>query len=488
MTEPSAEAPRSTGRARLSTNAAWLFLAQVVVVVIGLIVTIAVSRLLGPEELGRWRFAQALFAYGLTLTDVGLSVLAIRELARSRGAAVAIYGFPIVVVQLLAALVVYGLIVGIMLASSLPGPTKLVTMALGLAVFPQALSMAHVLQAHERMELVARIRIINQALAGLAGLAGLALSRHLLALVAPIIVVTLLTDAWVAYRVHSDHGVRFAVPSARQLFGLVGEGAPFLLSSLALLVIFNADAILLEVMRGERELGWYAASYSPASQLLLLGGPLVAAAYPRLAALSAAPERSLALLRLLLGLLGALILPLALGGAVLADKVVAFLYGSGYEPSVPVLVILMGLPVIGYYNMCLMQSISAAGRQKTVMRITFLTAAVNVAANLVLIPTAGIVGAAAAMLVGESTAAVAYTIVEARQGRVVILDFVSSLPAAAFMALVILLMRMLFEVALIPAVVVGAGTYLITLLAFPTPVTRFALSWARAHLRRTGLA
>jgi PST family polysaccharide transporter len=477
--------PSVRPRARLSTNAAWLFLAQLVVVAIGLIVTIAISRLLGPVELGRWRFAQALFAYGLVFTDVGLSVLAIRELARTRGAAAATYGFPVILVQLAAALGVYALIVVAMLASDLPDRTKLVTAALGLAIFPQALSMAHVLQAHERMELVARIRILNQALSGVAGLAGLIVTRDLLALVVPLFVTTLATDVWIAYRVRRDHGVPFTLPSLQRLVRLAGEGTPFLLSSLALLLIFNADAILLEIFRGERDLGWYAASYSPASQLLLLGGPLVAAAYPRLAALAVAPDQGLRLLKLLLAMLGALILPIALGGAVLADKIVAFLYGAGYEPSVPVLVILMGLPAIGYYNMSLMQSISARGHQPTVMVISFVTAAVNIAANLILIPTAGIVGAATAMLIGEATAAIAYTGVVVRQERsVVLLDYFSSLPAATFMALVVLLVRLSFDVDLIPAIALGAATYLAAAIGFPTPATRFGIMWLRTRLRR----
>lgn len=474
---------RIKSRRRLSTNAAWLLLAQLVVVSIGLIITIAISRLLGPEELGRWRFAQALFAYGLVFTDVGLSVLAIRELARTRGAAVATYGFPIIVVQLAAATITYTLIVIVVLASDLPDPTKLVTAALGLAIFPQALSMAHVLHAHERMELAARIRILIQAVSGVVGLAGLFLTRDLLALIAPLIVITLVTDGWIAYRVHRDYGVRFTLPSLGRLVRLAGEGMPFLLSSVALLLIFNADAILLEIFRGERELGWYAAAYSPASQLLLLGGPLMTAAYPRLAALAATSEQGLTLLKLLLGVLGGLILPIALGGAVLADKVVAFLYGAGYEPSVPVLVLLMGLPTIGYYNMGLMQAMSARGHQPTVMVISFAAAAINIGANLILIPTGGIVGAAIAMLIGEAGAAIAYSAILAYRDRsVVVLDYLSSLPAASFMAVLVLLARLSFDVDLIPAIALGAAAYLITIVAFPTPAARFGRRWLRMRL------
>jgi O-antigen/teichoic acid export membrane protein len=46
-TAPAAASPR------LSRSAAWLLLAQAVAIASGLLVTVAISRILGPEELGR---------------------------------------------------------------------------------------------------------------------------------------------------------------------------------------------------------------------------------------------------------------------------------------------------------------------------------------------------------------------------------------------------------------------------------------------------
>jgi O-antigen/teichoic acid export membrane protein len=117
------------------------------------------------------------------------------------------------------------------------------------------------------------------------------------------------------------------------------------------------------------------------------------------------------------------------------------------------------------------------------MVISFAAAAINIGANLILIPTAGIVGAAIAMLIGEAGAAIAYSAILAYRDRsVVVLDYLSSLPAASFMAVLVLLARLSFDVDLIPAIALGAATYLITIVAFPTPAARFGRRWLRMRL------
>ncbi len=163
----------------------------------------------------------------------------------------------------------------------------------------------------------------------------------------------------------------------------------------------------------------------------------------------------------------------------------AFLYGAGYESSVPVLMVLLGLPAIGYYNTALMQSLSAAGHQQTVMRISFLTAAANIALNLFLIITLGIVGAAIAMILAELVAAAAYSVALSRRlDAVVIGDYLSTLPAAAFMALVVLLARFAFDAPLLVAIAIGAVTYAISLAIFSTPASRLVLGLLRQSWHR----
>jgi O-antigen/teichoic acid export membrane protein len=459
-------------------------LAQAIAIASGLLVTVAISRILGPEELGRWRFVFALFSYALVFADLGLTSLAIREIAR-RPAAASDYGYPVALLQVAMAGLTYAVIVaGTQLAPIAEG-TKELAAVFGLVVFPQAMSMAYVLQATERMGLVARIRIGLQAASSVTGIIGLVLTEDLLALVVPMILAQVVTSALIAFRIRRDHGVRFARPSMSWLLDLLREGRPFLLSSLSLLLIFNANTIILGLMRGERELGFYAAAYALASQLFLLGGPIIVAVYPRLAALSGDPARGLAVVRPLMGALGLAILPVTFGGLVVADKVVAFLFGAGYEASVPVLMILLALPAIGYYNSGLMQTLTASGHQRTVMQISFVVAGVNISLNVILIATLGIVGAAAAMILAELAAAAAYSVaVVKRFGAVVIGDYVATLPAAGFMVVVVLLGRVVVDIPLLAAIVVGAATYALTLLVFPTPASRLVLALVRQKWRR----
>jgi O-antigen/teichoic acid export membrane protein len=469
-------------RPRLASNALWLGAAQIAVVALSFGLTLAISRWLGAASLGQWRLAQAITSYLLVFTDAGLSALAIREIARDPSRTDA-FGTPIVAVQLLAATTLFTLLVALIQLLALPTDTAWLTLLLASTVFPQTLSLGHVLQGREQMSVVAKIRMATQLASTVGGIVLLAATHQLVWVVPPILIATLAADGAMLAYVRRRFAVTVRLPKSREMLRLSRGAAPFLVSAIAIQLIMNADVLLIAAFSGVAELGLYAAPYAIVAQLLALGGPLMMAAFPRLAGTDG--PATMALLRRLCSFLGYFVLPAAIGLALTSDLVVRRLFGPAYEQSGPVLALLVSLPLFGYHNMAVGQTLGASRHQTSVMVVSLLAAGINIGMNLVLIPRFGISGAAVAVIGSEVASAVAFSFLLRRflAGQVLTAYF-QSLPSAALMAIGLIGLRQANVNELAILVAVGAPIYGLSSLVLPSFGRHFVRRLIASHGHR----
>jgi O-antigen/teichoic acid export membrane protein len=98
--------------------------------------------------------------------------------------------------------------------------------------------------------------------------------------------------------------------------------------------------------------------------------------------------------------------PIALGGCLLADRIILTVYEHSFQPSVlPLRIIIWTLPVALFFTVARTVLI-ARGRQDQLFRIAAYTATINVALNFIVIPTWGMTGAAIVSVVSESILAI----------------------------------------------------------------------------------
>jgi len=165
-----------------------------------------------------------------------------------------------------------------------------------------------------------------------------------------------------------------------------------------------------------------------------------------------------------------LAVPVAVGGWILGERLLYFLYGAGFAEGASVLAILLLVQVINVFMFLQTMSLSAMGRPRESFYATGTAAAVNIALDLTLIPLMGIEGAAVATLITMFVnAAVAYRYLS-RQISVTIErgPTLHILLAAGVMALVIILYRQFIPLSnaflVLAAVVIGAVVYGLILL------------------------
>jgi O-antigen/teichoic acid export membrane protein len=241
---------------------------------------------------------------------------------------------------------------------------------------------------------------------------------------------------------------------------LIKVSVPFALIQLTLTFNFQIDTIILQNFQSYQVIGWYNASYQFARSLLTITSALIIALPLTMAREHERDPKVVSLwyfrsvkFMVFIGL------PLAIGGALLADKIVPLVYGKSFLPASLLFAILIwDIPLLMYT--ALSGNITTAiKREKTAMFIYLMVGGFNTVTNLMLQPRYGVI-AASVITVGSETvgAALFYILFRREFGTGLSLKHLLRLALAALvMGAAILLLR---NLPLIIPVTVGTVIYL----------------------------
>ncbi|MEK6962894.1 MAG: flippase [Nanoarchaeota archaeon] len=187
-----------------------------------------------------------------------------------------------------------------------------------------------------------------------------------------------------------------ATYSLPQLKTLLFLGLPFVFNTLTYSIISYFDTLLLTSLRTLREVGLYNAALPTAMAVLYFMYAFDSVLQPLSAELyhSKKKEKLAQGLHILHKYLFICILPLVILLITHAERILQVFYGATFLPAAQALRILM-IGVL-FYAIALMNLsvLSGIGQPKTVAKIMFWAALVNVILNLIFIPFLGIAGAA----------------------------------------------------------------------------------------------
>jgi O-antigen/teichoic acid export membrane protein len=162
----------------------------------------------------------------------------------------------------------------------------------------------------------------------------------------------------------------------------------------------RVDVVLLSALAGSLAVGIYAVPYRALSAMQILPFAVLSALLPEIAGITAISNDKQLCCRMTdffysLALFPVLVITL------LARPLVLVLLGNGYTESTPVLRILIWAIIPMFVNYGLNTFLLARSHEKMFLRTTLVCAAVNVAANLILIPRFSYFAAAAVTILTE---------------------------------------------------------------------------------------
>jgi len=162
-----------------------------------------------------------------------------------------------------------------------------------------------------------------------------------------------------------------------------------------------------------------------------------------------------------------LAIPTCVGGWILGEKLLYYLYGSPFVGGIPALYFLLLVQIANVFMYLGTMSLNALNRPKDAFWVTVIAAIANILLDILLIPIMGITGAAVATLIAMTFNAVGALVL---LSRIISVKFEYTqiknfLYASGFMGIFLLFTRFFLPLsnvfAVIVVVVIGAGIYLL---------------------------
>lgn len=387
---------------RVAGSAAAGVAGKVAVLALGLVSIAITTRYLGPGGYGQVALAFSLTQLFAVVADAGLTTIVIRELAQRPERAPEVLGSALALRSGLALFSVAG---ASLAALALPYPDR-VRVAVLIAGVPLALgvltsSLTAVLLADLRGGRVAIADVLGRAaaLAAVATVAVLDLGFYAVVATAGIgAAVTLGVTARVARSVIGSRPRADRQVARGLLVAAAPVGAALALNE----AYFRADALIISLSRSYEELGQYGLAWRVSELVAVFPGVLLLAVFPVLSRyLAEGDARLRPALQAAFDVLCVLGLGLAVGGAVVAEELVRTLGGVQFADAATPLRILLCAAALGCVNGLLGNALIARGLQFATLWLNLAALALNVLANVVLVPSYGIVAAAWTAVVCE---------------------------------------------------------------------------------------
>ncbi len=419
------------GRVRLPNSAQKagpVFVANLVTRASGTLALIVVARLGGPADAGSFALATGYLAI-LTTFFLGLDDVLVREIARRPHrapwlvASYAVLRVPLTVVMCLAAL---GAMAG---AQATPAQALAMQLIIASAVLDVVAGLSQsVLLALRRPEYLvapAVLLFVLRAMAG--GLLMIAAGMVAMSVMWPVTSflagVLLARFALSAARKEGIVGRPRVVAAGARAFAVLlpGFGAVSLLSALE----YQIDVILLSLLRSPAEVGIYSSAATIMYIAALAPQAYRAAIFPEFVRLRERPRELAQAVRRAVSRMTGLGLALGLAGALLAPHVIPLIFGEKFALAVPVIRVLIWNIVFMCANVPLVRYLMATGRERDVWRALLTSALLNTAANLLLIPPYGALGAAVARLASSAVFTAIVGVLARRQAQRAVRDEVT---------------------------------------------------------------
>lgn len=399
---------RSAGRI-IARNTLWGMAAQLALKGANFVFSVLVVRTLGGEAFGQYWIVMAWAGLFSVIGDLGITQYLTREIARNPQRNEDLFWDTVSLRFILAIIATVVTVGGALLITDYSHDIILGILVFCGTYFFQILlaPLTSVLVGRERIDISSTLTVVMQVLwmifAGLFLYLGFNFLWLFIAGILNMPIVTALAYWFV--RRNQLGPPRFRVNPAMWR-SVVRAGLPFGFTQIALSFAFRVDTIVLSQFVSEYEVGLYNVAYNLVLTLVSLIASFGAAVMPTLAQEHARDPASIlpwyySSVKILI-FIG---LPIAVGGTLLAQPVISFLYQPEIAPAAIVLAILVwDLPFVMYHSFA-GQIANSTVREGAAARIYISLGFVNLALNLLMVPRIGVVGSAFATVLTDAAGA-----------------------------------------------------------------------------------
>jgi len=383
--------------AKVRRNSAFNFSTIIFQKAISFFVIIVLARYLGAEGYGEFSFIMSFTALFAIFGDFGINFLTRREVARDKNSVNERFSNALAL-KLIMNLGTFILIMAFAYILGYSGEQKTAIMLGAFFVTLMNISpIKSIFEAYERMNLKFWVNTSKIGLRALLIFYLVFSGKDLLSILSAFVImeIIMLITEIIIYHTQISKICMKIKPSTWK--NLLRRATPFGVAALFMTIYDKVDVTMMSKLITDPDLsiGWYSSSYELMSALALLPGAFTGALAP--IAYRSFKKNTKLLKRLYSNTFKvflAISVPLAVGGTLLADQIIHLIYGPDFSGAVIALQVLIWAVIFNFNMFALGLALNSLNREHITMRATIYSVIFNVAANFILIPIMGYVGAA----------------------------------------------------------------------------------------------
>jgi len=383
-------------------NVFWLSFSQIASRLIRAIIIIYAARILGAAEYGVFSYALGLAGFFTLFADIGLSAILTRDISQKPTEAKQRFATSLAMKSVLLLFTALLVLFVAPFFSKIEEAVILLPFVAVLVIFDNLrdFSLAY-FRGKEKMETEAFVMVVMNILIVIAGFLALSISTtsrsFMIAYVGSaglgaLICIFLMRREYA--KVFSNFRPEFLKPTIQSAF-------PIAILGLLGIFMLNTDMIMLGWWRTAEEIGYYSAAQKIVQVLYTLPAILGSGIFPAISRLSGEGKHSKVSSLISKGVTATLALgfPIAIGGSVLSNQIISFVYGPEYAPASLAFIILILTTLIIFPGTLIGNYILAYERQKYTAKYVAIASLLNIILNAIFIPNFGIYGAASVTLI-----------------------------------------------------------------------------------------
>lgn len=379
-------------------------ISQFLISILGFLLLIYIARYLGEADFGKYNFALSFTALFVIISDLGISNLIIREVAREKKLA----GEYIINASLTKSLLSFISFILIVLSINLmnyPQDVKIVVYLFGIYTILTsfALTFRSIFQAFEKMEYNAIVELTKQIMLIFFALYIIRSGYGLFELACSYLltgILDIILSFLILYKQISRSGIQANFLFCRKL---IVKSIPFGLNELFGVIFFKIDIIMLSSIQSDSAVGIYSAACVPLLSLSTIISYMVASTlYPVMSKYFLSSKKSLEEITVLTSKYMIIIgFPIGIGCLLLSDQFIELLYADQYSSSIiafQILAFFIPFRLVSKITGTLLTSIN----KQNVRTISVgLSSLINIILNAILIPRFSFIGASVATVLSE---------------------------------------------------------------------------------------
>lgn len=387
---------------KIVNNASWIVGVQIIKSVLGLFISMLTSRYLGPSNYGVISYASSLVNFVVPIMNLGITNILVQEIVDTSDDSGKILGTSIILNLISGLCCIVGIVSFVCIANKGETETIIVCVLYSAMLLFQGIGIIQYwFQAKLLSKYPSVISFLVHILIMLYKIFLLVFKKSIYWFVITYVLEQAIVSFFliIFYKNKSSQKLSFSFSLAKRLFN---KSKYYIVSSMMVTIFAQTDTIMIKIMLGNSEVGFYSAAVMCASLTSFVFGAIIDSFRPVVFEKKQISNQEFEkVLSCLYSVVMYLSLFQCVGITLFSKIIIGIIYGKDYLPAVSALRIIVWYTTFAYLGSLRNIWILAKEQQRHLWKINLSGALLNVGLNTVLIPVCGINGAAIASLITQ---------------------------------------------------------------------------------------